>query len=87
MQSLVLLLLIFVIFVSAFGYRLYCHNAEKRAREKRRNQFHDRGLQDRDVRRDKQMSKQFARQMSYLPNGRPATLSSIRHGTRGDEIQ
>ncbi len=42
MQSLVLLLLILVIFVSAFGYMVYRHNAEGRAREKRRNQFHDR---------------------------------------------
>lgn len=42
MQPIVLLLLILVIFVSAFGYMVYRRNSEKRAREKIRKQFHDR---------------------------------------------
>src|SRR5947209_14988809 len=42
MQALIFLLLVLVIFACAFGYMTYRQNAERRAREKRRNQYHDR---------------------------------------------
>ncbi len=42
MQSFMLLLLIIVIFVGAFGFMMYRREAEKRAKEKKRNQYHDR---------------------------------------------
>jgi preprotein translocase subunit YajC len=42
MQSLVFLFLMLVILVSAFGFMAYRHEVEKRAREMKRNQYHDR---------------------------------------------
>jgi preprotein translocase subunit YajC len=42
MQSLIIPLLLLVIIVAIFGYMAYRSSAEKRARERRRNQFHDR---------------------------------------------
>jgi len=42
MSLFLLLLLLLVIFVGAFGYMTIRHEIEKRAWEKRRNQFHDR---------------------------------------------
>jgi preprotein translocase subunit YajC len=42
MQLFILALLILVLIGAAFGYMAYRSNAEKRAQEKRRNQFHDR---------------------------------------------
>jgi cell division protein FtsL len=42
MQTFLLLLLVLVIFVCAFGYMTYHHEAQKRATEKKRNQYHDR---------------------------------------------
>ena len=41
MPSFILLFLVLAIFVSAFGYMVN-RDAERRAREKRRNQYHDR---------------------------------------------
>jgi nitrate reductase NapE component len=42
MSSLLFLLLILVIFVGAFGFMIYCHEADKGARETKRNRYHDR---------------------------------------------
>ncbi len=42
MPPFLLLLLILVIFVGAFGYMVYRNGAQKRAKIRRRNQFHDR---------------------------------------------
>jgi hypothetical protein len=42
MQQLIFLLLAVVIIACVFGYPAYRNNAQKRAREKKRNQFHDR---------------------------------------------
>jgi hypothetical protein len=42
MQLFILALLILVLVGAALGYMVYRSNAEKRAQEKRRNQFHDR---------------------------------------------
>ncbi|WP_268963482.1 hypothetical protein [Reticulibacter mediterranei] len=42
MQSLIIPLLLLVIVVAIFGYMAYRSYAEKRVRERRRNQFHDR---------------------------------------------
>ncbi len=42
MLSLILLLLAIVVIACIFGYPMYRNNAEKKAREKKRNQFHDR---------------------------------------------
>ena len=42
MPPFLLVLLLLVIFVCAFGYMTYRHEAEKRAWEKKRNQFNDR---------------------------------------------
>jgi hypothetical protein len=42
MQPLIFLVLILVIFVSAFGYMVYRNNSQRRAREKIRSQYHDR---------------------------------------------
>ncbi len=42
MSPFILLFLVLAIFVCAFGYMTYRHEAERRAREKRRNQYHDR---------------------------------------------
>jgi hypothetical protein len=42
MPPFILLLLFLVIFVCAFGYMTYRHEVEKRAWEKKRNQFNDR---------------------------------------------
>ncbi len=42
MPSFLLLLLLLVIVVGAFGYMTYRAGAEKRARVKKRNQYHDR---------------------------------------------
>ncbi|HVB24566.1 MAG TPA: hypothetical protein VNG51_21700 [Ktedonobacteraceae bacterium] len=42
MSPLILVLLAIVIVVCVFGYPMYRNNADKRAREKKRNQFHDR---------------------------------------------
>jgi hypothetical protein len=42
MQQLVPLIIVLVIFVGAFGYMTYRNAAERRAREKKRNQYHDR---------------------------------------------
>jgi preprotein translocase subunit YajC len=41
MQPFIFLILVLVIFACAFGYMIY-RDAEKRAREKKRNQYHDR---------------------------------------------
>ncbi len=41
-MQLYLLFLVMVIFVCAFGYMAYHHEAEKRALEKTRNHAHDR---------------------------------------------
>jgi len=38
----ILLLIVVLIGLGAFGYMTFQHEAEKRAREKRRNEFHDR---------------------------------------------
>jgi hypothetical protein len=42
MQSLILIFLVLVIFMCAFGYMTFRHEVERRAAEKRRNQYHDR---------------------------------------------
>jgi len=42
MQLPILLLLVIVIFLCAFGYMTYHHEVQKRAHEKKRNQYHDR---------------------------------------------
>ncbi len=42
MQLFIISLLILVIAIAIFGYMAYRSHAESRAREKRRNQFHDR---------------------------------------------
>ncbi len=42
MLPFILLLLAIVVIVCVFGYPMYRTNIEKRAREKKRNQFHDR---------------------------------------------
>ena len=42
MPPFLLLLLILMIFVCAFGYMTFRHEAERRVREKKRNQYHDR---------------------------------------------
>jgi hypothetical protein len=42
MPPFILLLLLLVIVAGAFGYMTYRNGAEKRAREKKRNQYHDR---------------------------------------------
>jgi len=42
MQPFIILLLILVIGVAIIGYMVYRSSAEKRMRERRRNQFHDR---------------------------------------------
>jgi hypothetical protein len=42
MQPLIISLLILVVVVAVFGYMAYRSHAEKRMRERRRNQFHDR---------------------------------------------
>ncbi len=42
MQSFIPLLIVLVIGIGVFGYMTYRSGAQKRAREKRRNQFHDR---------------------------------------------
>ncbi len=42
MPSYVILLLLLVFVVCAFGYMRYRTGAEKRAREKKRNQYNDR---------------------------------------------
>jgi preprotein translocase subunit YajC len=41
MPSFILLLLILLVFASAFGFMIYS-DFKKRAREKKRNQYHDR---------------------------------------------
>ena len=41
MQPFIFLILVLVIFACAFGYMIY-RDAERRAREKKRNQYHDR---------------------------------------------
>ncbi len=38
----ILLFLFLVILVCAFGYMSFHHEAERRAQQKRRNQYHDR---------------------------------------------
>ena len=40
MPQFILLILLVVIFVGAFGYMIYQNNV-KRAKEKKRNQYHD----------------------------------------------
>jgi len=42
MPPLLLLLLILMIFVCAFGYMTFRHEIERRVREKKRTQYHDR---------------------------------------------
>ena len=42
MSPLILVLLAIVIIVCIFGYPIYRSNADRRAQEKKRNQFHDR---------------------------------------------
>jgi cell division protein FtsL len=42
MPPFILILLLIVVFVCAFGYMTIRHEIEKRAWEKRRNEFHDR---------------------------------------------
>jgi hypothetical protein len=42
MPPFILILLLIVIFVGAFGYMTVRHEVEKRKWERRRNQFHDR---------------------------------------------
>ncbi len=42
MQLSILLLLVIVICLCAFGYLTYHHEVQKRAHEKKRNQYHDR---------------------------------------------
>jgi len=42
MPPFLLLLLIVMIFVCAFGYMTFRHEVERRVREKKRNQYHDR---------------------------------------------
>jgi len=42
MQQFVLLLLVLVIIIGVMGYKTYQNHAERRAREKKRNQYHDR---------------------------------------------
>jgi hypothetical protein len=42
MPPFILLLLSLVIFASAFGYMTFRHEAERRATEKKRSQYHDR---------------------------------------------
>jgi len=42
MLPLIVLLLAIVIIVCICGYPMYRNNADRRAREKKRNQFHDR---------------------------------------------
>ncbi len=42
MQQFVLLFLVLVIVACVYGYMTYRTNAERRAREKKRNQYHDR---------------------------------------------
>ena len=42
MQQLILLLLTVVVIACVIGYPAYRNNAQKREREKKRNQFHDR---------------------------------------------
>jgi preprotein translocase subunit YajC len=42
MPLLLMLLLMLALFGGAFGFMIYRHEADKRAREKRRNQYHDR---------------------------------------------
>lgn len=42
MSPLILVLLAIVIVVCVAGYPMYRNNADRRAREKKRNQFHDR---------------------------------------------
>jgi preprotein translocase subunit YajC len=41
MPPFILLILVLVIFASSFGFMMY-RDAERRAREKKRNQYHDR---------------------------------------------
>jgi hypothetical protein len=42
MQLPIVLFLVLVIFLCAFGYMTFRHEAQKRAREKKRNQYRDR---------------------------------------------
>jgi len=42
MSPFILVLLAIVIVVCVFGYPMYRNNADRRAHEKKRNQFHDR---------------------------------------------
>lgn len=42
MPPILLLLLIVMIFVCAFGYMIFRHEVERRVREKKRTQYHDR---------------------------------------------
>lgn len=42
MQTFLFLFIVVVIVLCYFGYMAYRQNAERRAREKRRNQYHDR---------------------------------------------
>jgi hypothetical protein len=42
MQFLLLLLIILLLILGMYGYQLYRANAARRAKEKRRNQYHDR---------------------------------------------
>jgi preprotein translocase subunit YajC len=42
MPSLLFLLLALVIFVGAFGFMIYRHEADKRASETKQNHYHDR---------------------------------------------
>jgi hypothetical protein len=42
MQSLIIPLLLLVIVAAIVGYMVYRSSAEKRVRERKRNQFHDR---------------------------------------------
>lgn len=42
MQPFILVLLVLVIVACAFSYMTYRTNAQKRAKEKKRNQYHDR---------------------------------------------
>ncbi|HEY3991422.1 MAG TPA: hypothetical protein VGM01_00960 [Ktedonobacteraceae bacterium] len=42
MQVFMIVLLIIVLIVGAYGYSIYRTNAKQRAKERRRNQFNDR---------------------------------------------
>ncbi|WP_277988694.1 hypothetical protein [Ktedonosporobacter rubrisoli] len=42
MQSFILLVVILILFVGAFGFMVYRNNVLRREQERRRNQYHDR---------------------------------------------